>query len=204
MGENQNNNKNMFIETVKSDISSIDSILSYIETNGYCNDRTRSLISELVAIYESYIPDIENATNYYREKYFGTSISGEDLKSDLKIIRGKLELFWRDNCTPTDYYKNKSSNINVHNHNINSNKVNIDIYQEFKLVRDEIKNTGYLTQEEIEDILKRIDQIEGTYKSDNTKPEKWNKLKSCMNWLSTKGVDIALKLMPLIMKSLEN
>lgn len=57
-----------------------------------------------------------------------------------------------------------------------------------------------LQKNEIDEILKKIDMIESIIKSEDHKNKKWGKASKILPWLADKGVDVAITLLPLILK----
>lgn len=92
---------------------------------------------------------------------------------------------------------------NATNTNSNVNNNTIDIKTLFENTKREVENNGSLTEEEIEEIIEKINEIESISKEEISRPKKWGKLKAVINWMTTKGVDIGVKVYPLIMSSLE-
>ena len=84
------------------------------------------------------------------------------------------------------------------------NNNTIDITTLFEKTKREIENNGSLTEEEIEEIIDKINEIELISQEEISRPKKWGKFKSVINWMTTKGVDIGVKIYPLIMSSLQN
>ena len=99
--------------------------------------------------------------------------------------------------------KDSGNSINT-NSNVNMNNNTIDITTLFEKTKREIENNGSLTEEEIEEIIGKINEIELISQEEISRPKKWGKFKSVINWMTTKGVDIGVKIYPLIMSSLQN
>ena len=57
-----------------------------------------------------------------------------------------------------------------------------------------------VTKEEKEEIIGKIDEIESITNSVNTKKNKWYALRPYLMWVSGKEADIAMLVLPLIMK----
>ena len=72
--------------------------------------------------------------------------------------------------------------------------------QNFSEVRNKIEEMGSLTDSEIDEILSKIDELENIVNSSDRKTKKWDKAKGIINWVATKGVDVALTVIPLLMK----
>jgi len=158
-------------------------------------------ISILVGAYGNYIPGIQSNLDTYTLP-FDVEV---DYIGDIRKIKKVLELFYSNGCKlPGNFKENRSVSINNQNINTSLNKIDIAIDINFNEVRQEIKNNGSLHQEEIEKILSKLDEIEEISNSPESRNEKWAKLKGSLEWLSTKGVDIATKILPLILKAVEN
>ena len=125
-----------------------------------------------------------------------------DYLLDLERLKTKLEIFEANNCQPLGIVTQPG--IINQNINQNENTNQITITAQFEQVRYEIRNNGSLAQPEIEEILSKVDEIEAIHKEEGTRGEKWEKLRGCLNWLGTKGVDIGIKLLPLIISSMQN
>ena len=70
----------------------------------------------------------------------------------------------------------------------------------FNMARETINSMTALTNEEIEEIQNRIDEIEEIVNSKETKSKKWSKAKEIIKWIADKGVDVGIALLPLILK----
>lgn len=196
--------KHQFKKKTSSDITKTTSLRTEIENGNYDRKKTMEYIGEITSAYKPYIHDLYESTNYYRECYFDHECTKDELLMDLRLIVRKLDLFERDNCTPTRLYENMSSSINLTTSNVNnnSNNVSIDIAVVFNELKKEVESMGYLPHSEIENIKEKISEIEEICTSNDTRPVKWSKLKSTFEWLTSKGVDIGIKLLPVIVKAL--
>jgi hypothetical protein len=196
--------KHQFRKKISFDISEVEALKTDFEKNNIEEKKIKDFIEEITLAYNPYIHDLFKSTNYYREMYQYHECTKEDLMMDLKLIIRKLDLFESDNCTPTQLYENGTSSIHVtnSNHNSNTNTITIDISTVFNELRKEIETMGYLPFSEIENIKEKINEIEEICTNNDSRPVKWNKLKSTFDWLTTKGVDIGIKLLPIIAKAL--
>ncbi|MGY5267529.1 hypothetical protein [Paraclostridium bifermentans] len=87
---------------------------------------------------------------------------------------------------------------NSTNTNVNNNKN--DIKTLFENIKREIEDNGSL----IEVVIDKINEIEYVSQEDVSRSKKWSKLKSIINWVTTKDVDIGVKIYTLIMSTIEN
>ena len=92
----------------------------------------------------------------------------------------------------------KRNNITINNANTNENYNNIEV--SFNTARDRINSMTSLPNEEIEEIQKRINELEEIVNSKDSKSKKWSKAKEIIKWIADKGVDVGIALLPLILK----
>ena len=103
--------------------------------------------------------------------------------------------------------KNPQTLVNVHQKNQSiqeqsqsqsqSNKVDTNLIVEW------VKQNQSIGQPETEEILHKIEQMKEISLGSDQKKGKWEKMKPFLDWLGTKGVDLAVKLLPLILNSIE-
>ena len=124
---------------------------------------------------------------------------------NIGILKSKLEAF----STTISYLPKTKLNgkeiiitNNNTNNNTNINTNNLEVI--FKQAKENIKKDESLSEEEIKEILEKIDEIEEVSKLDETRNKKWFKLRNLMNWLGTKGVNIAINILPLITEILKS
>lgn len=110
----------------------------------------------------------------------------EQEQRDLEKLRLQVEL--------------KKTDITITNTNTNTNENNNSVSVTFESVRDKVNNMTSLPDEDIEEIQKRIDEIEEIVDSKETKSKKWSKAKEIIKWIADKGVDVGIALLPLILK----
>ena len=86
-------------------------------------------------------------------------------------------------------------NIVIHNENNISNTL-----LSFQDAKQEIENMSALTDDEIEEILQKINQLEGVVNSSDRKSKKWENAKGIIKWVADKSFDIAKVIIPLVLK----
>lgn len=150
------------------------------------NSPTIEILEEIKAKYDLYIDAVRDIPISWD--------SSRHLR-DGKKIQSALEAFKAFGCKNNNHH---NPSVIIHNENINTNSFQIDI--SFDQVREDIKGNTYLTEEQIEQIISKIDELEQIDEEGKTKKEKWAKAKSILSWLGDKGVDIAVKIIPLILK----
>lgn len=124
----------------------------------------------------------------------------------LKAVIEKLELFTQMGYENTLIPKSSSITINNtnsnsnDNNNLNNNAVNnIAENNIFQTARDKIEDMSALTDEEIEDILCKINELEEVVKSSDRKSKKWENAKEIIKWVADKSFDVAKTIIPLVL-----
>lgn len=149
--------------------------------------------SIIIGSYGDYILGIQNNLDLYSFRASGTV----DYLGDIEILKRKLELFLSNGCTPTKNYEGKLEiNNNNNNKNINTNNINIELI--FSEARETIQKDESLSEEEMDEVLKKIDEIESINNLKEPRNKKWFKLKPIMEWIGTKGIVVAAAILNLI------
>lgn len=183
---------------VEDDIYSCEEILQKKDIN-----EAKSLLVQLVPAYSDYIEGITEGLDYYAPT-FGMGRSNIDFLSDIKILKRKLELFCSNNCEPTKNFGKKVSGnkveINNNNNNNNTNTVSncLNIEVLFNQAKEKIETDESLSEDEINEVLRKIEEIKQIHESNEPKNKKWFKLRPTMEWLGTKGLTIATTIINLI------
>lgn len=133
---------------------------------------------------------------YYKEFGFDyTSLDADSLVDNLILMKAKLEAFtmgWNEIKEPVTPSSSSDVNVTVNN--------NLNINITFEEVRNQIEEMTSLTEEQTEDILKKVDEIESVIKENSSKKSKWEKIKSVLVWLADKSFDVAMTILPLLLK----
>lgn len=188
-----------------------------LETNNYheINKLARSLFSLYrIDVKPIYSIGVNKSSNEFGE-------------TELRKIRDSLELYLakemlaleKEKCRGTSLSVASNSESNNQNPitltdvakvsdsgnstNTITNIVKLDLKSIFDNARKVIEDDEALGEEEVQEIISKINEIEEIGNEDTSRPQKWRKLKDCVTWTSTKGVKIAMQVMPLIMKVLE-
>lgn len=90
--------------------------------------------------------------------------------------------------------------ITIQNTNHNENNNNNTISITFDNVRDNVNAMTSLPEEEIRDVLNKIDKLEKIVKSTDGKSKKWSNAKEIIKWIADKGADVGIALLPLLLK----
>lgn len=207
-------------------MSDLDSVLEkhIKECNEVLEENNLLEIKNLAARFcDLYFDEIKQIT--YLGQYRSSSEFGE---KELQSIRDALILYRGNKQFDLEIEKSRSSDISLKseqrnenpvtlndignvknsgnstnlNKNINTNDNTINIKTLFEDAKKDVENNGFLTTEQIDEIIAKINEIEDIAKEEISRPKKWSKLKSIINWMTTKGVDIGVKIYPLIMTSL--
>lgn len=70
----------------------------------------------------------------------------------------------------------------------------------FSEAKERVENMTSLKEDEIQDILERIDELESIINSSERKTKKWDNAKEIIKWIADKSVDVGLTLLPLLLK----
>lgn len=152
--------------------------------------------------------------------YYNSYNDSDDLMSDVRKLKTKLEynkaVLIDENEKDKQRAKSeqeqreleklrlqvelKKTGITITNTNNNTNENNNYVSVTFESVRDKVNNMASLPDEDIEEIQKRISEIEEIVNSKETKSKKWSKAKEIIKWIADKGVDVGIALLPLILK----
>ena len=150
--------------------------------------------------------------------YYNSYDGSFDLMSDIRKLKAKLEY---DKAVLNDESEKKrqqaetereqreleklrlqvelrKGNITINNTNTNENHNSFDM--SFNMARETINSMTALTNEEIEEIQKRINELEEIVSSKDSKSKKWSKVKEIIKWIADKGVDVGIALLPLVLK----
>ena len=183
----------MLKREVLSDIEKCNEILEKKDI-----ESAKKYINIIVGTYGDYISGIKDGLQLYNLY----SKTPPDYLENIEILKRKLEVFAANGCTPTHRFKssdlNKAISINNNNANTNTNTNTIDLKISFEQAKNAIESDESLSEEEIKEVLEKIEEIEVVSNSNEPRNKKWFKLKGIMGWLGTKGVSVATTLLPLI------
>lgn len=148
----------------------------------------RALYTELRSKYSPIITDFDKRLKHMYD------IS--DYTPNIGIMKNKLTLF-----KAMDYRNsfNQAEPQTIINNN-NTNSIVIDIDISFEQARESIENMTALPDSEVEEILKKIDELEKIVQSNDRKTKKWENAKGIIKWIADKGVDVGIALLPLLLQ----
>lgn len=155
--------------------------------------------NKLIAKYSKVIPDFSNSMDGYdiKHEYF-FEVSGDSLKKNLKSIYEKMNTCSNLNFVNINLKDDKEGPLlQITNNNQNSMEVNLT----FEQLRQKTESITSVSDEEIDEIIEKINEIENICKSNERKTKKWEKVKIIIIWLMDKGVDVAIQLVPSIINN---
>lgn len=186
-----------FKEMMSSDIDEIKQILDNYDST---DEKTKQrLYSSITAKYHPYVPQLgDGLYQYYAEQGFYDEVSGSSLEYNLRNIYNKLLTFRSLDYPGLGAVVTNTPNtvVNIKNSNENNNTISVT----FNSVREKVNGMTSLPDEDIEEIQKKINELEEIVNSQETKNKKWSKAKDVIKWVADKGVDVGIALLPLILK----
>ncbi len=134
--------------------------------------KAEKLIHAIVRMLGSRIKNIDQGLDSYTS-YLGNHQI--DYLGDIALLKGKLTFYLEQ-----------------------TQEKGFDLPALFYEVRSSIVNDESLSEQEMKEILDKIDEIEAISKSNEPKNKKWFKLRPTMEWLGTKGLTVAVNVLKLI------
>ena len=191
-------------QMILGDIQKIDSIDTIHDAKVY----QKLLVSK----YRNEIPNIDKDLDKgYPALNGGTGIQA-DYMQNLQNLKGKLEMFLakiqdeknkpkEKSVSPVSIVNTNSSDNHANNTLSNTNTVNIELL--FEEAKKQIEDNDSLSDEDITEILNKIEELEDLCKSDEKPRNKWSKAKETMTWLFDKGAKVAEVVLPLITEAIK-
>lgn len=206
-------------ELILEDIKRIDSIYSIFVKIGmvghneqYKCDQHNTMVNfhnELLYRYKSEIPDIEQDLDKgsIDPEYNNPYNRCPNYILNLKLIKYKLQVLLanvrdkkQNQGTVVNTYSTSSSNNNasLELNNSNINTVTNNIHKLFEETKKHIENDKDLEKDKIDEVLKRIEELENIKSSDIELKNKWERLKDTVTWVTNESSKIATEILPLI------
>ena len=116
---------------------------------------------------------------------------------NLNQMKPKLEAYalgWNMSKKSSPSSSTTAPNVNV---TVN-NEINISIT--FEQVREKIEDMTSLTDEQTKEALDKVSEIESVVNGEGSKKTKWEKIKPILTWLADKSFDLAMTILPLLLK----
>ena len=184
-----------FKEMMNRDIETLKKIVE--DTCEIEEKEKENLYFSLTAKYHPYVPKLgKGLYNYFDEPEYYGEVTGEELEYNLYQIYNKLLTFQALNYPGLGASVACSPNTVVNITNTNSNTVTVT----FDSVRKNIEDMTSLSEEEVQEIQNKIDEIEEIVISKENKRKKWSKTKEIIKWIADKGVDVGITVLPLLLK----
>lgn len=186
---------NEFKAFVQADIDKISKALN----NNLSKSELLDLHSEIDAKYQSCIVNwCQGFSFVYYQKgqppiidYNNLSEYKDEIIVNLKNMKSKLEVYiFGMNAISLPEPPTTTVNVNT--------SINLNIT--FEQVRSQIEDMTSLTDKETEEILTKISALEEIIGSKEKKKIKWKKAKSILAWLADKSFDVAMTILPLLLK----
>lgn len=185
-----------FKEMLSDDIEQIKSAL---ENQSMNEDEKQQLYLSITAKYHPYVPQLGTGLyQYFAEQGFYGEVTEDSLEYNLRQIYSKLITFRSLNYPGLGSAITNAPNtvVTITNTNQNQNIMTVT----FDAVREKVDNMTSLSDADIAEIQKRIDEIEEIVNSKESKSKKWSKAKEIIKWIADKGVDVGIALLPLLLK----
>lgn len=186
-----------FKEMMSSDIDELKRVLDNYDSSDEKNKQR--LYLSMTAKYHPYVPQLgEGLYQYHAQSGFYEAVGNSSLEHNLNQIYNKLSTFKTLNYPGLGeaVASNPSTIVNITNSNENNNTISVT----FDSVREKVNGMTSLPDEDIEEIQKRISELEEIVNSKDSKSKKWSKAKEVIKWVADKGVDVGIALLPLILK----
>lgn len=179
-----------FVEMVNEDINRIKECLK----SG--KDEQMELFREIDGKYQACIVDWGKSMYEYMPQYDLINVSGlypNEVTENLKIAKAKLTTY-KFGMNMKALPETPNTQINISNNN------SIQVTITFDTVRSQIGDMTSLSNEETKELLEKIDELETIINSSEKKKTKWQKVAPIIKWLADKSFDVAMTVLPLILK----
>ena len=180
-----------FLNMVQSDICRIEEVVCLQDYS-----KQWELFRELDGRYQACVREwyrgMWQATADAQKLYFNVLKEHPNQVIDnLRLIKSKLETFqFQMNAVETP--DAPSTHVNV------TTNVNVNIT--FEQVREKIEDMTSLTDEQTKEALDKVSEIESVVNGEGSKKSKWEKIKPVLVWLADKSFDLAMTILPLLLK----
>lgn len=148
--------------------------------------------------YGAYILDWGKSMYAYGEElgFDYEWLSKDSLIHNLTLMKSRIEGYFLgfERQTNRTYAPNNNVSVNVNN----TNEVNVSV--SFEDVRKQIEDMTSLTDEQTQEALSKVSEIESVVNGTGSKKSKWEKVKPILIWLADKSFDVAMTILPLLIK----
>lgn len=110
---------------------------------------------------------------------------------NLKMAKSKLAVFcFQGNAVALPEIPTTQVNVTT----------NVNVNITFDQVRAKIEEMTSLTDEQTKEALAKLAEIEAAVNGGGSKKSKWEKIKPVLTWLADKSFDVAMTILPLLLK----
>lgn len=179
----------------KKDIGKIEAVIQNLDKT-----EMETLHRYLDAKYQECISGWGKGMYGFNEEFGGFNyemLDIDSLKDNLKLMIPKLDAFihgWNAGSPSPKTPPVSTPEVNVTVNNT------VTVHITFEQVRERIEDMTSLTDEQTKEVLKKVEEIEALVKGNGTKKSKWEKIKPILNWLADKSFDVAMTILPLLLK----
>lgn len=179
-----------FREMVLSDIQSISnacnlSIPEQLKLHRQLDGRYQACVKDW---FKGFFACDKDATQIF---YGALENRPEHIIENIELMKGKLETFSFE-MNVIDAPVAPSTHVNV--------TTNVTVTITFEQVREKIVEMTSLTDEQTKEALEKVSEIESVVKGEGSKKFKWEKIKPILTWLADKSFDVAMTMLPLLLK----
>lgn len=180
-----------FLDMIEEDIRRIDASIS----NGTDTSRWE-LFREIDGKYQSCIADFykgmwQNVPNKGYLVFYELQRHPDQVRDNLKMAKAKLEVFrFQGNAVALPEIPTTQVNVTT----------NVNVNITFEQVRSKIEDMTSLTDEQTKEALDKVSEIESVVNGEGSKKSKWEKIKPILAWLADKSFDLAMTILPLLLK----
>lgn len=181
-----------FIAMIENDIKRIDEVI-----NSTPEDRW-NLFRELDGRYQACIKywyqGMRETNREGTVLYYNILMHKDiEIKDNLKLAKSKLESFvFGVNAASSS--SSPTQQINITNNN------GIYVNVTFEEVRSKVEDMTALSEDETKELLDRINKLEEIINSKDNKKIKWKNVAPILKWLANKSFEVAMMVLPLILK----
>ena len=180
-----------FLDMVRKDIQRIDETVCLHD-----NSKQWELFRELDGRYQACVRDwyrgMWQSTRDGTQLYFNVLKDHPNQVTDnLLLVKSKLETF-QFQMNAVEVPDSPSTQVNV------TTNVNVNIT--FEQVRAKIEDMTSLTDEQTKEALDKLSEIKSVVNGEGSKKSKWEKVKPVLVWLADKSFDLAMAMLPLLLK----
>lgn len=175
----------------KGDIKIIDEAL---ESNN--EEKLREIHSYMDGKYQAAITDWGLSLYGFSPEYglIPDSLGIESLSDNLKKMKAKIEAYGEGK----NIKSNGHSSININAISESRSEAAINVAVSFSNAKEMISDLTALSDDQVEALQEKIDELQGIVESDDKRREKWKKAAPIFKYMIDKGIDVAKIVLPLV------